>query len=96
MIGPSGIAIDGNDNVCVANNWDRPDEGLKEVPDEVLSTRFPGNVAVVFFGLAKPVCWSAFSFDGGVLEEPKDTLDAARAVPTGRAPGCPISGQSIG
>ncbi len=41
-------------NVWVANNWDRPDEGFKEVPDEALSTRWGGNGAVVFFGLAKP------------------------------------------
>ena len=42
-------------NVWVANNWNRPDEGVKEVPDGALSTRFGGNGAVVFFGLAKPV-----------------------------------------
>lgn len=42
-------------NVWVANNWNRPDEGFKEVPDGALSTRFGGNGAVVFFGLAKPV-----------------------------------------
>jgi hypothetical protein len=41
--------------VWVANNWNRPDEGFKEVPDEALSTRFGGDGAVVFFGLAKPV-----------------------------------------
>ena len=41
--------------VWVANNWDRPDEGFKEVPDPALATRFGGNGTVVFFGLAKPV-----------------------------------------
>jgi len=41
--------------VWVANNWDRPDQGFKEVPEPALSTRFGGNGAVVFFGLAKPV-----------------------------------------
>ena len=49
------VAIDPAGNVWVANNWNRPDEGFKEVPDEALSTRFGGNGAVVFFGLAKPV-----------------------------------------
>jgi len=49
------VAVDPAGNVWVANNWDRPDEGFKKEPDEVLSTRFGGNGAVVFFGLAKPV-----------------------------------------
>jgi len=49
------VAVDPAGNVWVANNWNRPDEGFKEVPDEALSTRFGGNGAVVFFGLAKPV-----------------------------------------
>jgi hypothetical protein len=49
------VAIDPAGNVWVANNWDRPDEGFKKVPDPALSTRFGGNAAVVFFGLAKPV-----------------------------------------
>jgi len=49
------VAIDPAGNVWVANNWNRPDEGFKEVPTEALSTRFGGNGAVVFFGLAKPV-----------------------------------------
>jgi len=49
------VAIDPAGNVWVANNWNRPDEGFKEVPSEALSTRFGGNGAVVFFGLAKPV-----------------------------------------
>ena len=49
------VAIDPAGNVWVANNWDRPDEGFKKVPDPALSTRFGGNGAVVFFGLAKPV-----------------------------------------
>ncbi|WP_160152325.1 hypothetical protein [Microbulbifer sp. ALW1] len=49
------VAIDPAGNVWVANNWDRPDEGFKKDPDEALSTRFGGNGAVVFFGLAAPV-----------------------------------------
>jgi hypothetical protein len=49
------VAIDPAGNVWVANNWDRPDEGFKHVPDPALSTRFGGNGTVVFFGLAKPV-----------------------------------------
>jgi hypothetical protein len=49
------VAIDPAGNVWVANNWDRPDEGFKRVPEPTLSTRFGGDGAVVFFGLAKPV-----------------------------------------
>jgi streptogramin lyase len=49
------VAIDPAGNLWVANNWDRPDEGFKKVPDPALSTRFGGNGAVVFFGVAKPV-----------------------------------------
>jgi DNA-binding beta-propeller fold protein YncE len=49
------VAIDPAGNVWVANNWDRPDEGFKKVPEPALSTRFGGNGTVVFFGLAKPV-----------------------------------------
>jgi DNA-binding beta-propeller fold protein YncE len=49
------VAIDPAGNLWVANNWDRPDEGFKKAPDPALSTRFGGNGAVVFFGLAKPV-----------------------------------------
>jgi hypothetical protein len=49
------VAIDPAGNVWVANNWDRPDEGFKKVPDPALSTRFGGNGTVVFFGLARPV-----------------------------------------
>ncbi len=49
------VAIDPAGNLWVANNWDRPDEGFKRVPDPELSTRFGGNGTVVFFGLAKPV-----------------------------------------
>ena len=49
------VAIDPAGNVWVANNWDCPDEGFKKVPEPALSTRFGGNAAVVFFGLAKPV-----------------------------------------
>jgi hypothetical protein len=49
------VAIDPAGNVWVANNWDRPDEGFKRVPEPALSTRFGGNGTVVFFGLAKPV-----------------------------------------
>jgi len=49
------VAIDPAGNLWVANNWDRPDEGFKEAPAEALSTRFGGDGAVVFFGLAKPV-----------------------------------------
>jgi len=49
------VAIDPAGNVWVANNWDRPDEGMKEVPEPALSTRFGANGTVVFFGLAKPV-----------------------------------------
>jgi len=49
------VAVDPAGNVWVANNWNRPDEGFKKVPDEALSTRFGGNGAVIFFGLAKPV-----------------------------------------
>jgi DNA-binding beta-propeller fold protein YncE len=49
------VAIDPAGNVWVANNWDRPDEGFKRVPDPALATRFGGNATVVFFGLAPPV-----------------------------------------
>jgi len=49
------VAIDPAGNLWVANNWNRPDEGFKKVPDEALSTRFGGDGAVVFFGLGKPV-----------------------------------------
>lgn len=49
------VAIDPAGNVWVANNWDMPDQGFKEVPAPALSTRFGGNGTVVFFGLAKPV-----------------------------------------
>ena len=49
------VAIDPAGNVWVANNWDMPDQGFKEVPEPALSTRFGGNGVVVFFGLAKPV-----------------------------------------
>jgi streptogramin lyase len=49
------VAIDPAGNVWVANNWDRPDQGFKKVPEQALSTRFGGNGTVVFFGLAKPV-----------------------------------------
>jgi len=49
------VAVDPAGNVWVANNWNRPDEGFKKVPDEALATRLGGNGAVVFFGLAKPV-----------------------------------------
>ena len=50
------VAIDPAGNVWVANNWDNPEQGFKEVPDPALATRFGGNGTVVFFGLAKPVC----------------------------------------
>jgi DNA-binding beta-propeller fold protein YncE len=33
------VDIDPAGNLWIANNWDRPDEGFKEVPDEALSTR---------------------------------------------------------
>jgi streptogramin lyase len=49
------VAVDPAGNVWVANNWDRPDEGFKNVPEPALATRFGGNGTVVFFGLAKPV-----------------------------------------
>jgi len=50
------VAIDPAGNVWVANNWDLPEEvGFQKAPPEPLSTRFGGNGAVVFFGLAKPV-----------------------------------------
>ena len=49
------VAIDPAGNVWVANNWDMPEQGFKEVPEPALSTRFGGNGTVVFFGLAKPV-----------------------------------------
>ncbi len=49
------VAIDPGGNVWVANNWDMPEQGFKEVPEPALATRFGGNAAVVFFGLAKPV-----------------------------------------
>jgi DNA-binding beta-propeller fold protein YncE len=49
------VAIDPAGNVWVANNWDMPEQGFKEVPDPALATRFGGNGTVVFFGLAKPV-----------------------------------------
>ena len=50
------VAIDPAGNVWVANNWDMPEQvGFKKVPEPALATRFGGNAAVVFFGLAKPV-----------------------------------------
>jgi DNA-binding beta-propeller fold protein YncE len=50
------VEIDAAGNVWVANNWDQPVRaGFKKAPEEALSTRFGGNGAVVFFGLAKPV-----------------------------------------
>jgi DNA-binding beta-propeller fold protein YncE len=49
------VAVDPAGNLWVANNWDRPDEGFKKVPNPALSTRFGGNGTVVFFGVAKPV-----------------------------------------
>jgi sugar lactone lactonase YvrE len=49
------VAIDPAGNLWVANNWDRPDEGFKKVPEFALATRFGGNGTVVFFGVAKPV-----------------------------------------
>jgi DNA-binding beta-propeller fold protein YncE len=49
------VAIDPAGNVWVANNWNMPEQGFKEVPDPALATRFGGNGTVVFFGLAKPV-----------------------------------------
>lgn len=50
------VAIDPAGNVWVANNWDLPEQvGFKKEPPPALSTRFGGNGAVVFFGLAKPV-----------------------------------------
>jgi hypothetical protein len=49
------VAVDPAGNLWVANNWDRPDEGFKKVPEAALSTRFGGNGTVVFFGVAKPV-----------------------------------------
>jgi hypothetical protein len=50
------VAVDPAGNVWVANNWDEPVRaGFKQTPPEALSTRFGGNGAVVFFGLAKPV-----------------------------------------
>jgi hypothetical protein len=49
------VAIDPAGNLWVANNWDRPDEGFKKVPEPALSTRFGGNGTVVFFGVGKPV-----------------------------------------
>jgi len=50
------VAIDAAGNVWAANNWQLPEQaGFKQVPDEAVSTRFGGNGAVVFFGLAKPV-----------------------------------------
>jgi streptogramin lyase len=49
------VAVDPAGNLWVANNWDRPDEGFKKVPDPALATRFGGNGTVVFFGVAKPV-----------------------------------------
>lgn len=49
------VDVDPAGNLWVANNWDRPDQGFKKVPEPALSTRFGGNGTVVFFGLAKPV-----------------------------------------
>ncbi|MCB1494823.1 MAG: hypothetical protein KDJ86_03475 [Bauldia sp.] len=50
------VAVDPAGNVWVANNWDMPAEaGFKETPPEAISTRFGGDGAVVFLGLAKPV-----------------------------------------
>jgi streptogramin lyase len=49
------VAVDPAGNVWVANNWNRSDQGFMKAPEEALSTRFGGNGAVIFFGLAKPV-----------------------------------------
>jgi len=50
------VEVDPAGNVWVANNWDLPVKaGFQKAPEESLSTRFGGNGAVVFFGLAKPV-----------------------------------------
>ncbi len=50
------VEVDPAGNVWVANNWDLPVKaGFKKDPPEALSTRFGGDGAVVFFGLAKPV-----------------------------------------
>ena len=49
------VAVDPAGNVWVANNWENPEQGFKEVPDPALSTRFGGNGTVVFYGMAKPV-----------------------------------------
>ena len=49
------VGIDPEMNVWVANNWIRPDDGFKKVPDEALSIMFGCDGAVVFFGLEKPV-----------------------------------------
>jgi streptogramin lyase len=50
------VAVDPAGNVWVANNWDLPERvGFEKAPEEAISTRFGGDGAVVFFGLAKPV-----------------------------------------
>jgi hypothetical protein len=50
------VAVDAAGNVWAANNWQLPEKaGFEQVPPEAVSTRFGGNGAVVFFGLAKPV-----------------------------------------
>jgi hypothetical protein len=50
------LDIDPAGNMWVANNWQLPEEaGFQESPPEAVSTRFGGNGAVVFFGIAKPV-----------------------------------------
>jgi len=50
------LDVDPAGNIWVANNWDLPTEaGFEEDPPEAVSTRFGGNGAVVFFGMARPV-----------------------------------------
>ncbi len=49
------IAVDPAGNLWAANNWNRPDMGFMEHPEEAYSTRFGGNGTVIFYGLAEPV-----------------------------------------
>jgi len=50
------LEVDPAGNMWVANNWQLPERaGFKETPPEAISTRFGGNGAVIFFGVAKPV-----------------------------------------
>ena len=48
------LGIDLAGNVRVMNNWQDIDSCIG-TPKEALSTRFGGQVVVIFYGMAKPV-----------------------------------------